>query len=125
MTKCKFYRKPLDEKNNHYMNETTMCQNCLEGKTVLCQHCGKGGLFIGVELEIDDGGECSDNADTLMYIANRDNEHLYCKHDGSLEDGFEHVSHPMTLACHTEHMYWNYVQNIKLRKPCIKATNNR
>ncbi len=185
MTKCEFCGKPLDEENTHYMNETTMCEDCLEEKTVLCQHCGEriwrddairednytlcnhcyeydfihcsdcgrliceddacydedserdycsscydrlndssiesynykpspifygeGDLFIGVELEIDDGGECSDNADTLMYIANRDDEHLYCKHDGSLEDGFELVSHPMTLAYHTENMNWQEV----------------
>ena len=40
MTKCEFCGKPLDEENTHYMNETNMCEDCLEEKTVLCQHCG-------------------------------------------------------------------------------------
>jgi len=41
MTKCEFCGKPLDDENTHYMNETTMCEDCLEEKTVLCQHCGE------------------------------------------------------------------------------------
>ena len=41
MTKCEFCGKPLNEENTHYMNETTMCEDCLEEKTVLCQHCGE------------------------------------------------------------------------------------
>lgn len=55
---------------------------------------GEGDLFIEVKLEIDD----SDNADTLMYMANRDDGHLYHKYCGSLEDGFELVFHSKTLA---------------------------
>ena len=55
-----------------------------------------------------------------LYIANRDDEHPYCKHNGSLEDGFELVSHPMTLAHHTEHINWDYARNIKLRKAMYK-----
>ena len=77
-----------------------------------------------IKIEIDDGGECSDNADTLMYIANRDDKYPYCKLNGSLEERFELVSHPMTLAYHTEHMNWNYARNIQSRKQCIKVTNN-
>ena len=30
MTKCEFCGKPLDDENTHYMNETTMCEDCLE-----------------------------------------------------------------------------------------------
>ena len=67
---------------------------------------GSGTLFMGVELEIDNGGDDSDNADTLLMIANRTGEHVYCKHDGSLSDGFEIVSHPMTLEYHTNEMNW-------------------
>lgn len=35
--------------------------------------------------------------------------HIYCKHDGSLEDGFEIVTHPMTLDYHTNEMPWESV----------------
>ncbi|WP_289227050.1 amidoligase family protein [Parabacteroides goldsteinii] len=68
--------------------------------------CGKGTRFFGVELEIDEGGEDSENASELMEIANRDAEIAYCKHDGSLHDGFEIVTHPMTLDFHRNEMPW-------------------
>lgn len=67
---------------------------------------GKGNRYMGVELEIDDGGESSSNAKELLSIANRSHEHIYCKHDGSLEEGFEIVTHPMTLDYHREGMAW-------------------
>jgi hypothetical protein len=63
-------------------------------------------LYYGVELEIDGGGEDSSNAETLLKIANRIEEHLYIKHDGSLTDGLELVSHPCTLDYHTNHFLW-------------------
>ena len=63
-------------------------------------------LYLGVELEIDHGGEDNENATQILEIANHKDEHLYCKHDGSLSEGFEMVSHPMTLAYHKEKMPW-------------------
>lgn len=68
---------------------------------------GNGNRFFGVELEIDDGGERDSSARAILEVANGDGlEHLYCKHDGSLEDGFELVTHPMTLAYHQEETPW-------------------
>ena len=68
---------------------------------------GEGDRFFGVELEIDGAGERDSAANQLMELANGNGlEHLYCKHDGSLEDGFELVTHPMTLAYHMNEMPW-------------------
>lgn len=67
---------------------------------------GSGTRFFGVELEMDDGGEDDDNANALTQIANDDEERIYCKRDGSIEDGFEIVTHPMTLAYHMKQMPW-------------------
>lgn len=68
---------------------------------------GEGDRFFGVELEIDEGGERDDHARRLMRIANGNGlVHLYIKHDGSLEDGMELVSHPMTLSYHLKEMPW-------------------
>lgn len=58
---------------------------------------GSGNLFMGVELEIDKGGEEPDKADGILSVANKDSEHIYAKHDGSIEDGFEIVSHPVII----------------------------
>ena len=61
---------------------------------------GSGSLFYGVELEIDKGGEDESNAEALIKLANESSERIYCKHDGSISDGFEIVSHPMKcLIC--------------------------
>ena len=70
---------------------------------------GPGPLYLGTELEIDCGGEYDSNAEKLINIANVHNEHIYCKHDGSIDSGFEIVSHPMTLDYHMNNMNWREV----------------
>ena len=68
---------------------------------------GDGDRYFGVELEVDGAGEDDDNAAEVMSIANGSGlENLYCKHDGTLDDGFEMVTHPMTLAYHPSEMPW-------------------
>lgn len=72
---------------------------------------GDGPRYLGVELEIDGAGGRNDRAADLLRIANEDEdeERLYAKHDSSLDDGFELVSHPMTLAYHTQEMPWRQI----------------
>lgn len=72
---------------------------------------GSGDLFYGVELEIDRGGEIASNAEKLLEIANSNSEHLYCKHDGSIDDGFEMVSHPASLYYHISGINWLEIFN--------------
>ena len=67
---------------------------------------GKGLRHFGVELEIDGGGTDRYNAEKLLNIANADAENLYIKTDGSLDDGLELVTHPMTLEYHLNEMPW-------------------
>lgn len=62
--------------------------------------------YFGVELEVDCGGKDNDNASTLKEISNARHEHIYIKSDGSIDDGFEIVSHPMTLDYHINEMDW-------------------
>jgi len=66
---------------------------------------GTDTLYLGVELEVDNGGKDSENAETLLEIGNRTDEHIYIKSDGSLDDGFEIVSHPMTLEYHKKYCW--------------------
>ena len=72
---------------------------------------GDGPRYFGVELEIDCGGEDSDSAGRLLFIGNREQELIYCKHDGSLDDGFEIVTHPMSLDWHLHQMPWEAILN--------------
>ena len=66
---------------------------------------GDSHRYFGVELEIDGAGKDSDNADELLAIANRNEEHIYIKGDGSLDDGMELVTHPMSLAFHKQYQW--------------------
>ena len=70
---------------------------------------GEGPGFFGVELEIDDGGESDDNVRALSAVSNADAELIYCKHDGSLDDGLEIVTHPMSLSFHEHEMPWKSI----------------
>lgn len=63
-------------------------------------------LYMGIELEIDEGGEDIDCAEMILNTANSSDKHVYLKHDGSLNYGFEIVSHPMTLNYHKSNMPW-------------------
>lgn len=76
---------------------------------------GQGSRYLGIELELDEGGEDSDNATELMQLANKGCEHIYCKHDGSLMEGFEVVTHPMTLDYHRTHMPWQALMETAVR----------
>ena len=64
---------------------------------------GQGTRFFGVELEVDDGGEDCDYAEQLLSITGK---RMYIKHDGSLDEGFEMVTHPMTLEYHCRDFPW-------------------
>ena len=67
---------------------------------------GEGPRFFGVELEIDGAGERASHALALLNIANRNGDCDYIKHDGSLDDGLEIVTHPMSLEYHLREMPW-------------------
>ena len=44
---------------------------------------GSDTLYMGVEIELDEGGESDNQARKLLEIANAESERIYCKHDGS------------------------------------------
>lgn len=67
---------------------------------------GSGERYLGIELEIDGAGESDSNAQKILEVANRDEERLYAKHDGSLSEGIELVSHPCTVDYHLNEMPW-------------------
>lgn len=57
---------------------------------------GKGKLHFGFELEIESYNG-NDLNDTAKYITDKLDGLIYCKNDGSLNNGFEIVSHPFTF----------------------------
>ena len=66
---------------------------------------GESQRYFGIELEIDGAGKDSNNAREILDIGNEDGEHIYIKSDGSLDDGMEIVSHPMTLDYHKNYCW--------------------
>ena len=138
-------------------NETTLCTCCgqriwlTDNAEPLCLTCleeanrdviqgyyykpepifyGTGPRYFGVELEIDEGGERGDYASQILTPANVGfTERLYCKHDGSLSNGFELVTHPMSLEYHQEEMPWPEVlrtaRSLWLQRPAQRDSGTR
>lgn len=62
-------------------------------------------LHMGIELEIDGGGNDDSCAKAIMEALGG-YEYCECKEDGSLDDGFEIASAPATLKAHMETLNW-------------------
>ncbi|MBD5155765.1 MAG: hypothetical protein HDT15_12090 [Oscillibacter sp.] len=95
-----------EDRYNRLVRERGIHSYCYKPEPIFY---GDGSRFLGVELEIDDGGESNDNAAQIQNVGNRKHDHIYIKHDGSLEDGMEIVTHPMTLEYHRQEMPWQEV----------------
>ena len=68
-------------------------------------------LYIGVELEVDDGSDCDECAEEIV----DNNVEIYCKRDGSLNRGIEIVSHPCTLSYHENNLDWPGIMSTCLK----------
>lgn len=100
-------------------DDSPYCESCFENHNSGAIHdysykpepifYGDGYRFFGVELEIDYGGKDSDNAEEILAEGNRNENRIYIKSDGSLDEGLEIVTHPMTLDYHRLEMPWDDV----------------
>ena len=124
-TRCTSCDCVIHNDDAYYMSDDTMgeypyCESCYREQTenryihdydykpepIFYHTSDDDDLYMGIELEIDMGGESDEYAEQIHGIANRDNNHLYIKHDGSLDMGMELVSHPMTYEYHKNVMPW-------------------
>ncbi len=136
---CEGCGRTLHNDNAYYFddgNDYPYCHNCYE------QRCsgeyihdysfkpepifyGDGNRYFGVELEIDEGGHDDGNAEKLTDIANTiDEKRIYIKHDGSLNDGMEIVTHPMSLDYHLNEMPWSDVMSKAIRMGYLSHKTN-
>lgn len=67
-------------------------------------------LYFGIELEVDEGNDITDCCNDIKEIT----DDIYMKSDGSLNCGFEIVSHPATIEYHMTEIPWNSIM-----KRCI------
>ena len=106
--------------DTYYRGDTPYCAECYQsvgcGDEIMSYYFkptpifyGEGKRFFGVELEIDGAGEDNDNAAEILHIANVERPLVYCKHDGSLDDGFEIVTQNMTMDFHLHNMPWEQI----------------
>lgn len=114
---------PLEELYHlSHNDEDVYCEDCYnphqdEPETGVENYCykpkpifyGSGYRFLGVELEVDGAGADDENANVIKRIGNCDDKYIYVKYDGSLKDGLEIVTHPMTLDYHEKVMPWQNV----------------
>ncbi len=117
-THCERCGRMIHNNNAHYFDDEDYpyCRECYNNMSEQSIHqygykpdpvfYGEGKRYFGVELEIDGAGEDDDAADEILSVGNCEHSHIYCKHDGSLNEGFEIVTHPMTLDYHMESMPW-------------------
>lgn len=75
---------------------------------------GDSNRYFGIELEIDGAGKEDEYAEELLDIANMKEEHIYIKTDGSLDDGMEIVTHPMSLEYHKD-LCWEDIMHHAVR----------
>ena len=114
-TRCSCCDALLHEDDVYHLDGYDYCNDCYHDEVDKCRSIHDYGYkpepifygddssrYFGVELEIDGAGKDSDNADELLAIANRDAECVYIKSDGSLDDGMEIVTHPMSLEYHKQ-----------------------
>ena len=117
---CESCGRSIHENEAHYIDgdeDYPYCTRCYEARVEreaihdYCYKpepifCGQGPRYFGVELEIDGAGESRSNAQELLEIFNEEYPFAYCKHDGSLEDGLEIVTHPLSLEVHLKRAPW-------------------
>jgi hypothetical protein len=72
---------------------------------------GKGQYYLGFELEVESRDESRFAGAEIAQ--NELGAHAYMKDDGSLNDGFEVVTHPHTLEAYQSEFNWEFIPKLK------------
>ncbi len=91
-----FYRHSNDK---YYSSESVAPLSGLHGYSFKPKPVfnGDGGKFLGIEMEFHNCGESNERADKIIGDLHKI---IYAKHDGSLRNGMEFVTHPCTPQFH-------------------------
>lgn len=104
-----------EEIDKLYPEDRDLCPHCRKRLYITPYHryqphlnfhkiAGDDDLFLGVELEVDKGGEYDSTAETIVQKMNTDYESgkffMWCSRDGSLNAGLEMITAPATLNFH-------------------------
>lgn len=69
--------------------------------------------FMGFELEMERNGSVTYINTIVDRVSDMWGDFAYCKHDGSLNDGLELVTHPFTLEYAQTHINWDLLDDIR------------
>ena len=142
---CAGESSPCRVCGEHYfagdMHDETTCNNCVENSIIQdydyrpdftyyrlpTEEKSNNLAFLGIELEVESqiDHEQRDNSRSICDDAAEKviSDYLYCKNDGSLEDGFEVVSHPMTFEYIREHGRAIWDRTLNLNKLGFRSYN--
>jgi hypothetical protein len=86
-----------DTDEGWYCHESNMPESLIRGyhKRPTLKFFGEGPKFLGLELECDDPSADGDESD-VRYIFDGHMDRFYFNSDGSLDNGFEAITHPMS-----------------------------
>lgn len=115
---------------DHCFHESWECGECYGERTEGDEHeCYRNGLiydysykpspefyghdnyYFGFELEVEDANEVGVD-DGAQRVIDELGDRVYCKHDGSLNDGFEIVSHPHSFD-ELENLNWDWLTSLR------------
>lgn len=69
--------------------------------------------YLGLELEVENTSGTYDTEDTAEEVQRKLGNHAYLKHDGSICEGFEIVTHPHTLQSMKEDFNWSVLETLR------------
>jgi hypothetical protein len=74
---------------------------------------GEGQYHLGFELEVESRNSSSSRYGGAVIAQGELGSHAYMKDDGSLNDGFEVVTHPHTLEQYQTNFNWEFIARLK------------
>jgi hypothetical protein len=72
-------------------------------------------VFLGMELEVEpkDSIDFEDKEETARTVAESNGRRFYLKEDGSLDNGFEIVTHPHSLEAFQKEIDWSFLNYLR------------
>ena len=136
--------------NGCWFSDTLYCEYCHDNNVYTCDECcleywdgdghecpedesaihsysyrpspyffGKGQYYLGFELEVE--ARRTSRYEGAESVQNALGAHAYMKDDGSLNDGFEVVTHPHTLSAYQTDFNWDFISTLKSN--CFRSWN--
>ena len=143
-TYCRSCERTIHLDNTAHFDGTTYCQSCYDDNVYSCDDCGdhywdedghdcdytsdvihnysykpspqffgSGRYHLGFELEVETRDE--NRYEGAEYVQEALGGRVYIKDDGSLNDGFEVVTHPHTLEEYQKNFDWRFLKHLQRR----------